>query len=71
MDVIVTTSEAARLLRTHPSQVRRRCEAGEFRHAARDGRRWLINLSREFPAVFGQTQVEPRRSDKRHGSGIS
>ena len=32
----------------------RKCQNGTYRHAAKDGDRWLINLSREFPELFGE-----------------
>lgn len=54
MDVIVTTAQAAALLRQHPRTIARKCAAGEYRHATRDGRRWLLNLTREFPELFGK-----------------
>lgn len=61
MDLIATAEEAARFLyatdqptKSQSNMVRRKCQDGTYRHAAKDGRRWLINLSREFPELFGE-----------------
>ncbi len=61
MDLIATVREAAKALyqtdsptKSQVNMVCRKCQNGTYRHAAKDGDRWLINLSREFPELFGE-----------------
>lgn len=61
MDVIATTRQAAQMLyqtaeptKSQLNAVGEKCLNGTYKHAQRDGRRWLINMSREFPALFGE-----------------
>lgn len=56
MDTIATTKQAAELLHLHPRTVWRMCATGQFRHARKVGDRWLINLTREYPELFGQRE---------------
>ena len=57
MDLIVTTSEAAALLHLNRQTVDRQIKQGVYRHVARVGRRYLINLTREFPELFGDKEA--------------
>lgn len=58
MDLIVTTSEAACLLHLHRQSIDRQLKRGAYTHARKVGGRWLINLSREFPELFGDKEKE-------------
>ena len=54
MDYIANTRDAARLLGCDRHTVEVNARAGRYRYAVKHGGRWIINLSREFPALFGQ-----------------
>ena len=54
MDKIVTIKQAAEVLQLHPGSVWRMCKDGEIKHAQKTGGRWLINLTHEYPQLFGQ-----------------
>lgn len=56
MDVIVTTNEAADLLHMHRQSIDRQLKRGCYTHARKVGGRWLINLSREYPELFGEEE---------------
>ena len=56
MDVIATTAQAARLLHCDRHTVEQRARAGGYRFAVKHGGRWLINLSREYPELFGKAK---------------
>lgn len=56
MDVIVTTNEAADLLRMNRQSIDRQLKRGCYTHARKVGGRWLINLSREYPELFGEEE---------------
>ena len=69
MDLIVTPKEAARLLGVHVSTVLHWLQGGDIKHAAKVGRNgnWFINLSREFPELFGQIEPQKVASSTAHG----
>lgn len=53
MDLIVTAREAAEYLRCDKHTVNELLRTGRFRYARKVGGRWLLNLSREYPELFG------------------
>lgn len=57
MDLICTTAEAAELLHLNRQTVDRQIKQGVYKHYARVGRRYLINLTREFPELFGDREA--------------
>ena len=65
MDLIVTPARAAELLygeedaEAHAVIIRRQCVNGVIRNAQKVGRNWMINASREWPALFPQDARDP------------
>lgn len=57
MDKIMSVPRAAEALYGEATDaamvsLRRQCQNGTIRHAEKEGSRWYINMSREFPALF-------------------
>lgn len=67
MDYIATTREAARALQCDQRTVERRARAGGYRYMCKHGGRYLINMTREFPGMFGAENRSARADGTRAG----
>ena len=67
MDLICTTKQAARLLNCSQRNVERRARAGGDRFYCKHGERYLINMTREFPGMFGAENRSARADGTRAG----
>lgn len=71
MDLIADTKRAARLLKCDARTVERRARAGRYRYCVKHGGKWLVNLSKEYPALFGNdraARIAPARPGMNGGS---
>lgn len=70
MDLIANTRDAARLLGCDRHTVEVNARAGRYRYAVKHGGRWLINLTREFPELYGKRPhgMQPARPYMNGGS---
>ena len=54
MDVIVNETRAAQMLGVSTTTMSRWLNEGRIVHAAKVQRVWFVNMTREFPALFGE-----------------
>lgn len=62
MDRIMDIPTAAGVLGKSPIVLRRQCAAGEIRHCEKEGSKWYINASREWPRLFPADPMPARPS---------